>query len=558
MIKVYLRDWYYNAGIVGFLKVLSGGERNINNIIQNLGENIVINKNYLEFDLSLLENYYENYKKMAFEMFFDLERYKERIDNLINKVKEINDNQRVPNRILQDTALSGKIVNNFIKTINNDKSFENIFQENNSCDNILARINSIKDFISNEFNNVSECYIKIKDKTFDNNNTRTNFVDYFLENEVSKRVCNYKKIQEYITKLNTLISNNQNNNNNQKCFICAEFKKEYDFSNAITQIIGFNSDNSNWIWGFNASKAKTCALCALIYSAALHGMVFINRKIENEYKTFFYFLNRNSDISTLYNSFWIFKERMTNRETQNKPFYTILQEVAIELINQQAEAMIENINFLEVAENQFGGQSTKSYNVYNYNISKELAEFIRTEFNNIPKGYYKERNFYSDITEELLKKTLEQSLNFSDLSRYFEYIIRSFDQRSNIIARYSISRITRYILSYINKIKGGDRMALDQIVNKAFSNGCALGQKIAQENKIKGIAYQLLNDLKIGDRNAFTDKYLRLCMSYGEKIKLGSNNELTDMDNFISFGYAFVNGLLSNINQQNNEEVQNG
>ena len=102
-------------------------------------------------------------------------------------------------------------------------------------------------------------------------------------------------------------------------------------------------------------------------------------------------------------------------------------------------------------------------------------------------------------------------------------------------------------------------MAQEQIVSKAFSNGREMRKKIGQENKIKGIAYQLLNDLKISDRNAFMDKYLRLCMSYGSEVKLGSNNELTDIDNFMSFGYAFVNGLLYNENpNNNNEEVQNG
>ena len=75
----------------------------------------------------------------------------------------------------------------------------------------------------------------------------------------------------------------------------------------------------------------------------------------------------------------------------------------------------------------------------------------------------------------------------------------------------------------------------------------------------------MLNDLKIYDRNSFMDKYLRLSMAYDSEIKLGSNNELSDIDNFISFGYAFINGMLSNVNskvnsneiRKNNEEIKN-
>jgi CRISPR-associated protein Cst1 len=118
----------------------------------------------------------------------------------------------------------------------------------------------------------------------------------------------------------------------------------------------------------------------------------------------------------------------------------------------------------------------------------------------------------------------------------------------------------KYILKYINQIKGEKKMSQEQqnqIVSKAFYNGKFLGEKIGQDNKLKGISYQLLNDLKISDRNSFLDKYLRLSMAYGTEVKLGSHNELIDMDNFMSFGYAFVNGLLSIINANNNQEGQN-
>lgn len=70
-----------------------------------------------------------------------------------------------------------------------------------------------------------------------------------------------------------------------------------------------------------------------------------------------------------------------------------------------------------------------------------------------------------------------------------------------------------------------------------------------------------MNDLKICDKNSFIDKYLRLSMSYGIDLKLGSNNELVDLDSFMSFGYAFVNGLLTQIKtniKENTQEVQNG
>lgn len=540
--KVYLRDWYYNAGIIGFLNVLSKGQINIEDIRNQFNDKIKIGENFIEFDTEILNGFYENYELMAFDIFFDIDNYKERINNLIKKIE--NPNQKITQKLLQETALNGKIVNKFIKEIYN-KNLKEIFSGNN----ILNEVNEVKSKLDSLIGN-NDTYTKLKGKNSD-------FINYFLENEVARRICSYKNISEYVQKL--LTEEIETNNNNQRCYSCSQYKKSYDLSNAISQVLGFNSDNSNWIWGFKGSKVQICPLCALIYSCALHGMVFLNRKVENDYKTFFYALNRNTDVSTLYGSFWNFKKEIEKKENQNKPFYTIMIEVVLQLIKQRAQSFLENVNFIEISESDFGGQSTKSYKVYNYNITPELARFIyELNEDELPKGNYIEKENFFDITEKILKKTLDFTLGYDDLFIYFKYYIMSFTPKSNVKVYYSTYKIMRYILKYINRIKGGNFMEQEKIVNKGFYNGKEMAKKIGQENKIKGIAYQLLNDLKISDRNSFVDKYLRMCMSYSSEVKLGSNNELVDLDSFMSFGYAFVNGLLSQINIGNNEEVENG
>jgi CRISPR-associated protein Cst1 len=56
--------------------------------------------------------------------------------------------------------------------------------------------------------------------------------------------------------------------NESKCVSCQneKIKSVEVFSTAISGIIGFNKDNSNWVWGFKDSKARICNLCALIYN----------------------------------------------------------------------------------------------------------------------------------------------------------------------------------------------------------------------------------------------------------------------------------------------------
>ncbi len=558
-VKVYLRDWYFNAGIIGFLYVLSDGNINIEKIKKQFKEDLVVGDNFLIFDSNILNGFFDKYIKISFNELFDIDEYKERIQNLLKNIDDKNENRKISKKFISETNLSGKIVNSFIKEIYG-KSIDEIFKE----DDVVGSIKNLNNTI-NKYNLNNEVYKFLKEKN-------SNFIGYFLKNEISKKICSYEKIDEYIVNICNYNESKQDEQN-LKCFICSNYKKKYEFNNSITQIVGFNQDNSNWIWGCNASKVMICAVCALFYSCALHGMVYIKRKINNEFKTFYYSLNRNINLSMLYNSFFIFKSRIKKNvsekdENQNKPFYTILQEITLEVVNKSSEATLENINFIEISENDFGGKSTKNYNVYAYNITKEIASFIKSIDKDkiMPKGFYSIRNNFIDIREEILKKTLENTLNFSDLTRYFEYFMESLEPKNNIKVRYSLNNILKYILLYINLvIKGGDKMELEKIVNKGYQNGVMISKKINQENKIKGVVYQMLNDLKIYDRNSFMDKYLRLSMAYDSEIKLGSNNELSDIDNFISFGYAFINGMLSNVNskvnsneiRKNNEEIKN-
>jgi hypothetical protein len=50
----------------------------------------------------------------------------------------------------------------------------------------------------------------------------------------------------------------------------------------------------------------------------------------------------------------------------------------------------------------------------------------------MPKGFYSIGVNFIDIREEILKKTLENRLNFSDLTRYFEYFIESLEPKNKI------------------------------------------------------------------------------------------------------------------------------
>ena len=545
MLRVYTKDWYYNAGIVGFLYVLGDGEVDIDKILSRYKEDLIIKSNCLEFNSSIINGLFEKYKKLAFAKLFDLDSYKRRLQRLKEEADKING--KLPKNILDKTALKGNTVNRFIQDFCGF-SLEEIITENKNV--FLEKLDIILIKLSN-YNNSSEIYLDLQ-------KINSEFIDYFLTNELTKKLCNYSSVQEkYIKDILSPQFKTNNIRGEQLCSFCLTYKKEHDFSNAITQVIGFNSDNSNWIWGFKSSKVKLCSVCALIYSCALHGMIILKRNIENEQKNFLYFLNRNTDIKTMYNSVMLFKTKFEEVQNQDKPFYFLMNELIYKLVEKKAQNFLENINFIEIEESNIKKRNGTNYNVYNYNITPELAKFIvETDQNKIPKGYYiqdNDKNLKIDVYEEILRKTISLSLSYTDLNDYFNYRLKD---RS----RFRIYNVMIYVLKYIKYIRGGSNMGdFSTIVSKGYYNGVELANKIESENKIKGIAYQLLNDLKIGDRYAFIDKYTRLSMAYGIPIKLGSNEELVNIDNFMQFGYAFINGLLSNFeqnNQQNNSQEE--
>ena len=58
-IKVYLNDWFYNAGIVGFLKILESNEN----------EFAIKRNNYIEFDPEDLRDFHKYYFNYFFKKY---------------------------------------------------------------------------------------------------------------------------------------------------------------------------------------------------------------------------------------------------------------------------------------------------------------------------------------------------------------------------------------------------------------------------------------------------------------------------------------------------------
>ncbi|MBT9151119.1 MAG: hypothetical protein DDT40_01303 [candidate division WS2 bacterium] len=412
---------------------------------------------------------------------------------------------------------------------------------------------SVEDFIANLENAKNSIKGLPKEQIFETLNNSSDgkaSLDNFIRWRL-KGVCSYDSIIEYISEIKSE-NYSKKLEINDLCPSCQERKAEYELNNAVSNIIGFNKDNSNWIWGFKASKLKICRLCAIIYNCAFASFAYVLKKVDGDYRNYFYFPNENTKIKTLFETVTAFNLMLDNIEDNTNLLYAMIKQTVEHIATKQSKSIAENINFIEIADNPIlSGQSSKGYNIYNYNINSEIAEFLDWQFKagSIPRGYYVIKKTYYSIEEELLKLSIQRQIDYSVLHKYFAY---SLDP-NRYSAKYNLNVVTRFVIKYIqwtrsDNVKRGENMEKSQtIVSKGFKSGIMLRNELLnknKENQINGLGYGFLNDLKIADREKFLDKYIRVMMSNDQLILFGKE-EMLDVDYFLQFGYSFVNGLMS-------------
>lgn len=532
--RVYMRDWFFNAGIIGFLQIVSDG-KDIEDI-----KGINIGENYIEFEDDILDNFYEIFTKLSFLKMFKKEAY---VAGRLNKViKELNEKKKIDiTKKIIDIEKSPYL--NFQKLLGRDLS---------SCQNMEELLISVQDAV--EFVNgktSTAIFNELKQQDTENKS-----IDAFLKARL-KGVCAYENISKYIEVIQK-INLKSKTKINDICPSCQINKKGFDFSNAVSNILGFNTDNSNWIWAFKDINSKICPVCALIYTCAFLSFAFVLKQGQKKgtYLNCFYFLNQTNNVKGAFNSAKRFDLEISNLNDQS-PFFIMIKETVHHINQTKIKNIRENISFVEIIDNPIlAGQGTKGYNVYSYNIDNDIADFLHPYLNGntMPKGFYKIKDSYFNVDEQLLKSTITRQIDYSLLHKFLSIWLqgqksKNNDQKkANIVAAYQPSFIINYVLDYVNKCVGRDKMDENKkIVKKAFRNGIELKQKLLnkkKENQIDGIIYQLLNDLKIADREKFIDKYMRLVMSHGLPSMFGET-EMLDKDAFLQFGYSFINGIMS-------------
>ena len=523
--KVYQRDWYFNAGIIGFLTIAADG-RGLNSI-----PSLAVGENYIEFDNDIFDGFDEKFTKHGFLKFFNIQAYLQRFQKAHKDLTDKKSKIKPETIAKKIEEIEKPPYKDFLKLLHIS----------------ISEYQDVEGFIANLENARASVEALPKGQIFETLNSSPDG-KASLNNFIGRRfkgVCSHDSISKYINKIKTA-KQSKKLKNNDLCPSCQERKAEYDFNNAVSNIIGFNKDNSNWIWGFKASKLKICPLCAIIYNCAFASFAYVLKKVDGDYLNYFYFPNENTKVKTLFETVTAFNLMLDNIEDNSNLIYAMIKQTVEHIAAKQSRSIAENINFIEIADNPIlAGQSSKGYNIYNYNIGADIAEFLDLQFKagSIPRGYYVIKKTYYSVDEELLKLAIGRQIHYSVLHKYLSYSLAP----DRYVAKYNLNKVTRFVIKYIQWTRGENMEKSQKIVSKGFRSGISLRNELLKkdkENQINGLVYGFLNDLKIADREKFLDKYIRIIMSHNQPNFFGKD-EMLDDDYFLQFGYSFINGLMS-------------
>lgn len=597
-IKLYLKDWMYNCGLIGFLRILKHNEDNF----------ALIKENYIEFDSENLRCFSEYY----FKYFFDKdniarklrERTNKSFDYIENHIEEEN-NKDIKERIKSNKKYIKESIKHEMEKIKklDETVYNNIKVQYDKIDKELTAegIKSIKEII---FENVEKNFInkKITLNSFKSKLSNTYFGQVSLLN-VIKNSLSYEEQQslmykDYVSNIVEMgfihdILNNQytkaeideyiaNTDSQllsdriQKIYV--DIKKKYiDKEKTLEEIqeyikqkvisechmcendyaltsnytegnfipLALSSENmKNFFWNQNA-KFPICDICKLILFCTPAGTTSIKKTIKDKgtyiEKDILSFVNYDTSVEKLLKTNNNFGASSKNDAKVNNPY----AELILNIVEQNKEVSRWQLQNIFVVE-----------------FESEYGSFSRLEYFNIPRYVL---NFF----EQYSKRTLNNITDYKYKLQIMDYILKNKDIKHVINERlydelkkenkngYNtfLAIQTRQLLNLLKKekIEVSDIKKNNDKLYVLYKLGIKIHEKLESENKLSSYTYKMLNNIKSGNKTEFMDTVIRIHMSMGMDVSPIFLEIMQDTDlDFESIGHSFLSGLISNKYEKNN------
>ena len=608
-IKVYLNDWFFNAGIVGFLRILEDNE----------DEFAIKRNNYIEFDTEDLRNFHKYYFNYFFKKYNVAESVKIRTERLFeylennievvcedkDKEKERKEKIKSNKKYIKDTIKKqlDKIkkidettyeeMKEQYERIDKSSTKQEIIEikekliSNIEKDNINKRItlNLFKSILSNtyygqpSFLNVIKTSLSYEEqqelmyKDYVSNIVETGFINGIMQNEYSIEQIKeyienakesnitqdiekiYTKIEkDYIDKSKTIedIQKYLKDKVIKRCSMCEnEIGLTTNYSEGNFVPLAISSDNArNFFWNQNVNM-PICDVCKLILFCIPAGMTTITKTIKEngEYreKQLLSFVNYDTKIDMLYRTNINFGNKSRYENKNENPYSELILDI-VEQDKQVSMWQLENIFVVEI-EAEYGAYSRIEY----FNIKRYMSIF------------------FTQYAEKTLSKILDyryrlQIVDYIMKNKDIKYIIndRLIDEikkgeKKNGYNSFLATQI-RMILNILKKEgkEVEDIKKNDDKLYVIYNLGVQIHEELkskGEDNKLDGYTYKMLNSIKAGNKKEFMDIVIRLHMAMGKDVSpiFIETMQTTGLD-FESIGHSFLAGLISNKYERKEEE----
>ena len=615
--KIYLGDWFFNSGIVGFLRIL---EHNNDNFTQ-------IKDNYITFDTQSLKNFHKYYFNYFFDKYNVANRTKDKInqsfEKIANALKTESADKSEIKRIQERVKSEKKYIKSVIKTQLDkikkidENVYQTILEQYNEIDAVknkedidkLTKIrqviiseiekddinkrltmNLFKSILSNKyfgqpsFLNVVNTKLSYEEqenlmyKDYISNIIETNFLNKILENnytleqikeniseKLSKGLLTKEVIQVYTNIQKKFIEKDKDIEEIKKyisekvlnyCYMCENEKTlttNYSEGNFIP--LAVSSDNmKNFFWNQNA-KFPICDTCKLMLFCIPAGISSVSKTVQE---------NVNGQV--------------TYREKEIFGF--VNNDVSVEELLQynnnltQSSKMDKTIHnpysdlILSIVEQKKDISEWQLQNIFVVEFESEYLAFSRVEYFNIKryvakffKNYSKMFTAISDYRYKL--QIMDYILKNKDIKYVINQRLREEFEKDipNGFNNYLATKV-RLILNLLKKEDCNMKETIKKNNNKLYvlySLGVAIHEELKaknEENKLDGYVYKMLNSIKSGNKKEFMDIVIRIHMSMAKDVSPIFLEVMQNSDlDFESIGHSFVSGLISNKLEKNNEEV---
>ncbi|MCI9365666.1 MAG: type I-B CRISPR-associated protein Cas8b1/Cst1 [Clostridia bacterium] len=612
--RIYTREWFYNAGIIGFLRILKHNQK----------EFAKIEENYIEFEANELKEFHHYYFKYFFDTYNVAEKTKERIEKSFSKIEkllgEIKEDSKENKEILSKIKSEKKYIKTIIKSQLdkikkiNENVYNTVLEQYEKIDtaNNKEELQEIQEIIINEVKK-DEINKKITMNLFKNilsknyfgqpsflNVLKTalsyeeqqdvmykDYISNIIETDFLQKIVNgiysIEQVKEHIENQNfdlltkeilqiysnitkKYIEKDKSIEDIQEyiqekvfssCYMCEnEYTITGNYSESNFAPLAISSDNmKNFFWNQNA-EFPVCDLCKLILFCIPAGITTISKIVKEQGQTIYRekemlsFVNYDTDIQTLLKTNNFFAIKSKKDKNIENP----LNDLILNIVEQDSKIsrwQLENIFVIEF-ETEYGAYSRMQY----FNIKRHVANFFIL-YGNSMLNTIKERNYKLQIIDYILK------------DKDIKYVIN--DKLKEELSKDNSFGFNSYMATKIRMtlklLKKEENMEAEVKKNNAkisvlYNLGIEIHEKLKakkEENKLNGYTYKMLNSIKTGNRQELMDTILRIHLSMNKDVSPIFIEIMKDSDlDFEAIGHSFLAGLISNRREdENNKEVTN-